>query len=609
MPINRLIQNIREGINLRIYGKKNRAIQILRILRVTIAAGLLGLLIYHYGFPQTGARQEWISYLVRGSFYFFIFSYLIRLFFEFKPLEFLKQNKWEGLLLLALGTEGLLSLIFKRPLFQQWFDTSTSGYFIFLQMVLLFIVLIEVGKLSQRIGGLNMKPALLFFLSFVILIAIGTGLLLLPEMTTDPANFSWLDAIFTAVSASCVTGLIVVDTASAFTLKGKCVILLLFQLGGLNIISFASFFGVFLRKGVGIRANSMIKDFMSYDSLASTSSMLKRVIIFALTIELMGIILVYISWDPGVYFPSNANRWFHSVFHAISAFTNAGFSTFGDGLFTEHVRYSYVTHIILALLIIAGGIGIPVINDLLDRQRMQQRLLYPWKRLEVNTRLVIYTTTILIVGGMFALFALEAANPSQYGEGGLYHHNAFGQAVTTFFQSVTLRTGGFNTMDFGAMGTPVLLIFILLMFIGASPGGTGGGVKTTTFALVLFSAFATIRGKRSVQIFRSTISSDLMYKAFSIFLFTVSGIFIGIFALSITDPDIPLIQLIFEEVSAFATVGLSTGITSDLSTGGKVVLMLSMLIGRVGVLTVALMVSRKTSSNNYKYPDAYVMLG
>jgi len=609
MPLNRLIQNIREGINLRIYGKKNRAIQLLRILRVTIAATLLGVLIYHYGFPQNAESQEWISYLVRGSFYFFIFSYLVRLFFEFRPQEFLSQNKWEGLLLLALGTEGLLSLLLNRPLFQQWFDTTASGYFIFLQIVLLSIVLIEVGKLSQRLGALNIKPALLFFLSFVTLITFGTGLLLLPEMTTTPGSFSWIDALFTSVSASCVTGLIVVDTASAFTLKGKCIILLLFQLGGLNVISFASFFGIFLRKGVGIRANSMIKDFMSYDSLASTSNMLKRVIVFALSIELIGILFVYISWDPSIEFSSNANRWFHSVFHAISAFTNAGFSTFSDGMYAEEVRYSYITHVILALLIIAGGIGIPVINDILNRRRMQQRLLYPWKRLEVNTRIVLYMSALLTIAAMVALYVLELGNPLQYGEGGLYHHTAFGQVATLFFQSAAPRSGGFSSLDFGSIGTPTLIIFTLLMFIGASPGGTGGGVKTTTFSLVLFSAFATIRGKRSVQVFKSTISNDLMYKAFSIFLFTVSGIFIGIFALTITDPDIPLINLIFEEVSAFATVGLSTGITPELSAGGKIVLMLSMIIGRVGVLTVALMVSRKTSSNNYKYPDAYVMLG
>jgi Trk-type K+ transport system membrane component len=310
-----------------------------------------------------------------------------------------------------------------------------------------------------------------------------------------------------------------------------------------------------------------------------------------------------------VVFASEADRIFTSAFHAISAFNNAGFSTFSAGMAEQGVQQSLVTHVVLGILIFLGGIGVPVLNDWLDPGMMRKRMFQPWRRLQVSSRLAMYTSLILILVGAGLFYLMEMRNPAQYAEGGLRNMNGFSQLIHAMFQSISSRTAGFNTLNFGLMANSTLLLFIFLMFVGASPGGTGGGIKTTTIALIFLSALATIRGKKYVEIFRNTISNELLYKAFSIFLFTLSGVFIGTVALSITDPHINFLYLAFEEVSAFSTTGLSTGITAQLSLGGKIILMISMLVGRVGVLTVAFAVSRKAMTNNYKYPDAYVMLG
>jgi trk system potassium uptake protein TrkH len=607
MPL-RFLQRIRESINIRIYGSKNRVIQVMRLLRLVVAIGMSGFLIYFHGYPQTAAGIAFNIFLIKAGFSFFIFSFLLRIFFEFEPAKFIRQNWLEGTILLVLLADGLVGLFSRQDIFSRLFSQSLD-FFLFLQLVLISVVFIELGKASQRLGMLKIKPAIMFFFSFLILIAVGTGLLLMPEMVNVPGSIRFEDALFTSVSASCVTGLTVLDTATTFTMKGKAVIMILFQLGGLNIISFAAFFGAFMRKGVGIRANSMIKDFMSYDSLSSTQSMLKKVIGFTLLIELTGMLMVYLSWSPEVVFASEADRIFTSAFHAISAFNNAGFSTFSAGMAEQGVQQSLVTHVVLGILIFLGGIGVPVLNDWLDPGMMRKRMFQPWRRLQVSSRLARYTSLILILVGAGLFYLMEMRNPAQYAEGGLRNMNGFSQLIHAMFQSISSRTAGFNTLNFGLMANSTLLLFIFLMFVGASPGGTGGGIKTTTIALIFLSALATIRGKKYVEIFRNTISNELLYKAFSIFLFTLSGVFIGTVALSITDPHINFLYLAFEEVSAFSTTGLSTGITAQLSLGGKIILMISMLVGRVGVLTVAFAVSRKAMTNNYKYPDAYVMLG
>lgn len=614
MPVKALIRALRERVNVRIYSSKQRVINLLRGLRFLVSFGMIGLLVYVHGFPNSSLSFETYQWWISGSFLFFIVSFLIRLFFDFEPRSFLRGNWLEGSLLLVVTADLVSRIVFQKPLIAHFManlpaEAASQVFFVFSQLVLLLIVLLELGKFSQRLSVLRLNPSLLFVGSFLLLIGIGTGLLMLPAMTQAQVSMPFLDALFTSVSASCVTGLIVVDTATYFSLKGQWVILVLIQLGGLNIISFASFFGTFLRRGMGIRQQRMIKDFMSYDSLNSTRSLLKRVIVFTLMFESLGAAYIFMTWDPSVPFAHAGERLFHSVFHSISAFNNAGFSTFSGGLFEPGVRNSYIMHLGIAALVFFGGIGITVLNDLFDPVRMRRRLREPWRRLEPGSRLALYTGLVLLLAGALVFGLVEARNPAQLVEGGFRQQNWFEQSITAVFQSMITRTAGFNTTDIGILATPTLLFFIFLMFIGAGSGGTGGGVKTSTFSVIFLSALSTIRGKRLVEIYRHTISSELLNKAFSIFLFSVSVIFAGLFVLTFTEPDVPFLHLLFEEVSAFATVGLSTGITSDLSEAGRLVLMVSMFLGRVGVLTLAVAVSRKAITNNYKYPDAYLMLG
>lgn len=614
MPINKALARIKENFNLFIYPGRTKVLNVLRFLRLFVSSFMVGSLVYYYGFPQEEGAIATHIILIRSSFIFFILSYVIRLFFEFEVIRFIKANWFEGGFMLFLFLDLISYFFVGQSIFKLIFEglateSAINIFGVFTQICLLLIVLMEFGKASQRLTYVKINPSILFIASFLILIVGGASLLMMPEMTADGQGMPFLNALFTATSASCVTGLIVVDTATYFSFKGIVLIILLVQLGGLNIISFATFFAAFSKKGIGLRHHTIIKDFMSYDSLSSTHGLLKRVVIMTFVIELFGSILIFLTWDSRIPFENTGQKIFYSVFHSISAFNNAGFSTFSNGLFEPIVRESYYLHVVVAGLIFMGGLGIPVLNDILDPNNLRQRMLFPWKRLQLSTRIALYTSIILIIVGALIFYFAEVQNPYQNSEGGMGELSFFGQLVTSFFQSISTRTAGFNTTNVALLSTPVLLIFLLMMFIGASSGGTGGGIKTSTFAVIFLSAIATIRGKKFVEVYKHTISSELLYKAFSIFLFSLSVVFVATVILSITDPNISLIQLVFEEVSAFATVGLSTGITAQLSDPGKVVLIASMFIGRVGVLTLAFALSKKTISTSYKYPDGYVMIG
>jgi Trk-type K+ transport system membrane component len=295
-------------------------------------------------------------------------------------------------------------------------------------------------------------------------------------------------------------------------------------------------------------------------------------------------------------------QFFYSIFHSISAFNNAGFSLFSDGLHEHIVRNSHSMHMVLAGLIFFGAVGFPVIEDLFNIERIKKKLKTPWYGLKLSTKISLYTSLILVAVGMLFFYFLEQQNT-------LNGLTLEGQLITSFFQSITTRTAGFNTVDFSMVGTPMLIIIIFLMFVGASPGSTGGGIKTSTFTLIVFSALNTIRGRKKIEIDKKTISPELLHKAFSIFLFASTAIFIAIFILSISDGEKGLMPIAFEAVSAFSTVGLSTGITADLSFVGKVVIMICMFIGRIGTLTLAFALSSKMKSHNYEYPKAHLTVG
>jgi len=566
-----------------------------------VATFTLMVLVFYHGYDLDAGKKIIVGYVVRGSIAYYLLKYFLELFYNFNPLQFLKDRKWEGFLMLfliidiisinAFGFEILnqLGRVLRIPGLQE-------SFLIFLQAYFLVIVGLEFGKVGDYLPNSKLSPPTLLILSFIVLIIMGTGLLMLPEMTVK--NLPGLDlttALFTSISASCVTGLSLIDISEVLSSKGQFVVMILMQLGGLNIISFAALFAI-LRGGFGMRQANFMSENLGED-LKRSRSLIGAIFRLTLFIELVGALLLGIVWKSN--YDSLGENIFYSVFHSISAFNNAGFSLFTNSLATEGVGQQYTVHAIIAILIILGGIGFGTISDILKQPWRKQTLSRSWRGLRVGTKLGLIVSGVLIAVGSMMVFVLE------FGEGPLGT-----QISHSIFQSITARTAGFNTVNFGAMATPTLLFFIFLMFIGGGSGSTAGGIKTSTFALVFLSATATIQGKKHVNLYKTQIPWELMNKAFAIFLFSAVSILLGIFLLTIFEPEMALLDLAFEQVSAFCTVGLSTGITPSISLGGKIVLMLSMLIGRVGTLTLAFALSdRKVEANTFKYPKGSVHVG
>jgi len=613
MPI-RIVSRIREKINLAIYSSKTTVLRVLRVLRLSFSLISIACILYYFGYPQTDTSRFWVLFIIRSSIVFFILSYLLRFFFDFEPRRFFRENALEGILLLMviLDVSGILVVgtPFLRYYLAQEEGAVLSGFFMgIIQVFLLLIVTIDLVKAGKHIARLKVKPAAMFVSSYIFLIAGGAAMLSMPEMIVPGTVISFTDAVFTSASAACVTGLTVVDTANFFSFKGHLIILLLMQLGGLNIIIFASFFALLSgRNTIGLRQKAIVMDFMSFDSLSNTTRMLWDILLMTLIFELLGTALIFFSWSSEVPFSSLWNRLWYSLFHSVSAFNNAGFSLYSNNLFEHGVRDSYLLHIVIAALVVAGGLGFPVITDLFGLGPIRERLQKPWKRPRVHTRLVINMSIMLIIFGAFVFYFFEIQNPGQYLEGGYQYQNGMQKFISAIFHSISARTAGFNSLDVSKWSAPVLLFFVFLMFVGASPISTGGGVKTTTMAILLFSGLSTIRNKQNIEVFNFQVSQELVRKSFGIVFFSGVIVFTGTFLLMALEPHIPPLNIFFEVVSAHCTVGLSTGITPSLSVGSKWILIAAMFMGRVGILTLAVTLARPALTNRYTYPEANIIV-
>ncbi|NOX46606.1 MAG: ATPase [Chlorobi bacterium] len=593
---------IREKINLNIFGYKKSILGVLRYFTVLVAFFVIAGVVYYYGFSETELSYRFNFFLVRFSLVFFLVRYIVQLFFDFHPLDFIRKRWFEGVVLLVFFVDALFPVFFESILYFHSIKLFVENHTLLLfQLYFLVIVFWELSHTASGLGHLKTGPATLLVLSFIFLILAGTGMLMLPEMTTG-GHFHFLDALFTATSASCVTGLTVVDTATFFTLKGKVIIMVLIQLGGINIISFAAFFATLSQRKGGLKYQSLIKDLLSAEQLSDTRRILRAIIKWSLTIEIAGSFLLYFSWGNAIHFANNEEKVFSSVFHAISAFNNAGFSLFSDNLYQIGLKNMVHFQLIIALLVVTGGLGFFVLQDLFGISNIRQRFNFKWKSYHVSTKITLRMSGILVLTGTVVFFILE--------KNGVLAGKNFGNAlVASLFQSITTRTAGFNTIDIASLTKPVLLFFMMLMFVGAGSGSTGGGIKVTTFALIIKSTIATIRGKKHVEFFKRNIPFEIVNKAYIILVYALFVISASIFALSITDPDINFVQLAFEEFSAFATVGLSTGITPDLSNAGKAIIIISMYVGRIGILSIAMMLSKKVLSSKYQYAKTSIMVG
>tara|TARA_Y100000589_G_scaffold332344_1_gene392042 strand:- start:14148 stop:15983 length:1836 start_codon:yes stop_codon:yes gene_type:complete len=611
--MNTFVNKIRERINLKLYNSKNLVLGIFRILLILFTISAIGAIVYYYGFPQTSETKELLLNYFKVVFGFYVLHYITQIIYDFSPLQFIKKTWFQAIMMLLLILEGLHNEIFGHMLLPTLFERlgmhNAADYTgVFIHIYFLITIISELGKPSQILTKIKLDPSVIFTLTFILIILSGTGLLMLPEMTTIKGSMNFLDALFTSTSAVCVTGLIVEDTATFFTFKGQLILMALIKIGGLNILIFSTLMAFAAKFGISVKHHNVIEDFVNKDSMFGTGGMLRNIILWSIGFELLGAVLMYFLWSDHIPFRNSGQKIFYSLFHSVSAFNNAGFSIFTDGFGNPLVQHNYGVHWILSVLIFLGALGFVPIFDIFEPRAILNRYVNKWKSFKIDTRIALYYSLGLIVFGAVLFFALEYNNT-------LKDQSLYGKITGAVFQSVTTRTAGFNTVDIGAMTIPMLIMFLVLMFIGASSSSTGGGIKTSTFAIIWAATVATIKNNERTELFKRTIPVELVKRAYSIFIFFIFGIVVSVFLLSITETEIlntagrSVLDLIFEEVSAICTVGLSTGITSQLSEAGKAIIIASMFIGRVGTLTIAFAVSKRVISLNYKYPKAHMLVG
>jgi trk system potassium uptake protein len=601
------LQSIREKINLKIQPSKERNLHYLRYVSFFISVITIITLIVYYGFEWKKYEKDILVSVVKFSFGFYIINFLIKLFYSFSPRKFIERNWLEGLLMTLLTIDATSKVFLGSSLTRIILVSSdapdlTPFYVGFIQFYLLIIVLIELSKATRKLKSLNISPPTIMLLSFLLLILSGAILLTLPRMTVNSGSMNFLDALFTAASAGCVTGLSVVDTYQFFTFKGQLIILFLMKIGGLSIIAFATFFASMMGSSMGLKHTNIMKSFLSTESLVDAKNLLRRIIKIGLLVEFLGVIFLFFSWPKEIIFKSFGEKLFFSIFHSVSAFNSAGFSLFPNGFDDNVFRNAYILKIALMLLMYVGALGIAPLIDYLHPKNIRERRNSRWKKPLLSSRIAIISSAVLTLITFFLFFVLESNNTLQ-------HSSNFTAVFDSLFQAISPRSCGFNTVNIGNLTSPTIIILILMMFIGGNSGSTAGGIKTSSFTLMILSAASTISGKKNIELARQSISFELINKAFSIFLFMSGFIFTGVFILSITDAHVPMVNLVFEMVSAVGNVGLSTGITAKMSGAGKVILIIGMFVGRVGILTLAFALSKKVISSNYKYPKTHIMIG
>jgi len=464
-----------------------------------------------------------------------------------------------------------------------------------MQGYILLSVLSEIGRANTKFFNLSLPPAALFMLSFLLVIITGSLLLMLPG-ATNGNGISFLNSLFTATSATCVTGLIVVPTGTFFTTFGKSVILVLIQLGGLGLMTFATFFALILRREFNMRHRVLLGDILDIDVFSKIKSMITGIILITIFAELSGAILIYINVRDFVDKPI-----FFSLFHSVSAFCNAGFSTIDSNLepFFDNVNINFI----VSTLIIFGGLGFVVMLDLLRFfSRLPSNLFLKRTRFSLQSKSVILMSILLITLGTCAILFLNYDNPF-FGE-------RFSQKLlSSYFHSVSTRTAGFNTIPINEMASGSIFFMMILMFIGASPGSTGGGIKTTTMLSLYALLRARLSGFSDIPLFNRSIPLEIVRDAGLIVVLALSLILMGTLVLVVTEPDMPFEYILFEEISAFATVGLSCGITDKLSDVGRIVIIITMFLGRIGPLTFLFAIAGKRKNKRIRNLDEKIMIG
>ena len=475
-------------------------------------------------------------------------------------------------------------------------------------LILLLISFIELSDAVITSLGRKSNPALMMAVSFLFIIMVGSGMLLMPRCIQHGVHLSWIDSLFTATSAVCVTGLTTIDVPSTFTCLGQLIVMLLIQVGGLGVMTITSFFALFFMGNTSIYNQMQVQDMVSSKSLASLWSTLLNIIGFTAFLELAGAVMIFLNIH-GTIGLDLRHELFFSVFHAVSAFCNGGFSNYQDGMSAPVLMEGHsCLYIILALLIIFGGIGYPVLVNLKAAVSRHAKVLWKWinghryaslnipNLFDLNTKIVLRTTTLLIVIGTVLIAFFEWNNTFA----GMPIHEKLTQA---FFNAVSPRTAGFVSVNLNHMCIQSVFIYTVLMWIGGASQSTAGGVKVNAFAVAFLNIRAIIHGTTRVEFAGRELSSDSIRRANAAVFVSLIVLGIFIFLITLTEPNQPLKAIVFECVSAFATVGSSLGLTPELHDTSKALIVVLMFIGRVGLVTMAQGLLKQYKNQNYKLPQ------
>ncbi len=576
---------------------KNRFPRLHALIVWAAAITAMTTLIIVPGFRITGFWADVIMVIQFAVAWLFVVENIINIVLLFNRKTYIKRN-W--LVMLAIAAFVIMqSLGIHAHL--------TVKIFLLLAIVLVF------ARLMRNIRFLARRPMVSLIGSFALVITIGTLILCTPGAGAGkPVHF--IDALFTSTSATCVTGLIVRDTFTEFSDFGHFIILILIQIGGLGLMTFGAFFALTIGGGYGIRDRKVMTGLLETGGGGTVTRMIVFILLFTFAFEAAGFLALNGTWEKGGALLDADGQQYYSAFHSISSFCNAGFSFFEDSFIT--LRDKPAIALAVPLLVIVGGLGFAVSLNLLTigvsrvlslfgkKRAIYEDLPIAETRLTVHTKLVLITTLVLLVLGFGVFYLLEANNPKTLGP-----LDGTAQIAAAFFQSVTARTAGFNTVEIGDLKDATKFFLIMMMFIGASPGSTGGGIKTVTLAVLALTLWATIRGRKRVEVYRRTIPEVIVKRAFLIAILGVFFIAVIALTLSITESklNMPFIDILFESASAFGTVGLSTGITAQLTDFGKVLIMILMFMGRIGPLTIFVAIIQKTSKT--ELPEERVMVG
>lgn len=580
---------------------------------VILLASLASLftLVYQFGFQHS---QDMTHMLYQARTYIllaFFFGITIRYVAKFKDVI------QEKMLYIDISIYFFLFAVLSAKVFFREAIRESLPYLSFLTeplLVYFLMLLLSVIHLSRQTFTLlqsHIKPSMLFLLSFVFVILVGAGLLMLPNATTHGIHF--VDALFISTTSVCVTGLTTVDVATTFTHAGHIIIMCLIQIGGIGVMTFTSFFALSFMGHSSFSSKMVLKDMLNEDHINGLFRVILNILFVTLFIEGIGAYLIYIDIRGALPGGTTQDEIFFAVFHAISAFCNAGISTLSGNMYDPVVVSKYNLHVWIALLIIFGGLGFPIVFNYLKLLRhllvngfkmllgQQKHYIHTPRIININTYIVVIMTSILLVGGTFFYYLLEVDNT-------LAGLSLKGKLANAFLGAVTPRTAGFCVADMGTLAPGTLMLTLILMIIGAAPMSTGGGLKVTTVFVALLNAHNIARGKDNLEVRKREISSATIRRAYATVIFYFIWLGLMTLILSITEKGAPIFTLLFEVTSALSTVGLSLNYSPHLTEVGKLLIICSMLIGRIGVLTFAISFYREYQKKNYTYPQENILM-